>query len=386
MAEATPARRSPRLSMWAALGLVALAGAELASAAFFHAFAGRFPFREPQRFTLSAGQIAGLRGHFDPELGWRQAYPTEFGERPRPRSHGPVGLAVFGDSFVHGDEVGDAETWAEGLASRAGRDVLNFGTGGYGPDQALLLYRRLASRLPAPVVGLGFTGENVNRVVNRYRPFYFRETGLPYPKPRFAVRGGRLELIPQPLRSVDELARLGDPRTIEELGRGDAHYGTRFPSFGFPFLRLALHPAVWRHALAGTPRGELSGARQNHWRGEGREVFLAVLDAFVAEAMDHGRTAVLLLLPGADDVRLVREGRGAPGRRAVLEHCAAGGHACFDGVGALASLETADAAALFAPGGHPSAEGNRRLAAALHVFLAARPELSRDLTPPPVRR
>lgn len=385
MADATPARRSPRLPMWAALAAVTLAGAELASAAFFHAFAGRFPFREPHRFTLSPERIAGLRGHFDPELGWRQAYPTEFGERPRPRSHGPVGLAVFGDSFVHGDEVGDGETWAEGLAARAGRDVLNFGTGGYGPDQALLLYRRLAPRLPAPVVGLGFTGENVNRVVNRYRPFYFRETGLPYPKPRFALRGGQLELVRQPLRSGDELARLADPRTIEELGRGDAHYGTSFPSFGFPFLRLALHPAVWRHALAGTPRGELSGARQNHWRGEGREVFLAVLDAFVADARAHGRVPLLLLLPGADDVRLVRAGRGAPGRRAVLDHCAARGYPCFDGVAALAGVE-AGGADLFAPGGHPSVEGNRRLGEALLAFLAGQPALARELTlPPPAR-
>ncbi len=384
MADATPARRSPRLPMWAALAAVTLAGAELASAAFFHAFAGRFPFREPHRFTLSPERIAGLRGHFDPELGWRQAYPTEFGERPRPRSHGPVGLAVFGDSFVHGDEVGDGETWAE-VAARAGRDVLNFGTGGYGPDQALLLYRRLAPRLPAPVVGLGFTGENVNRVVNRYRPFYFRETGLPYPKPRFALRGGQLELVRQPLRSGDELARLADPRTIEELGRGDAHYGTSFPSFGFPFLRLALHPAVWRHALAGTPRGELSGARQNHWRGEGREVFLAVLDAFVADARAHGRVPLLLLLPGADDVRLVRAGRGAPGRRAVLDHCAARGYPCFDGVAALAGVE-AGGADLFAPGGHPSVEGNRRLGEALLAFLAGQPALARELTlPPPAR-
>lgn len=368
------------MGLWGILLALVLLASEALSAAFFHLYRDRLPFREPARYTLTPERIASLRRHFDPELGWRSSYTTPLGERPRPVMRGPAWLSVFGDSFVHGDEVTDAETWAQAAAAAAGRDVLNFGVGGYGPDQALLFHRRLARRLPTPVVGLGFTGENVNRVVNRYRPFYFRETGLPYPKPRFVLREGRLELVPQPLRSVEELDRLADPETIEELGRGDAHYETPFPEFAFPYLRLAFHPQVWRQVAARRPRGELGTGRTNPWRGEGRAVFLAVLDAFVAEARGDGRRALLLLLPGAEDVRAAREGRGVPGRRAVLEHCAARGYLCFDGVGALADV-AASPEALFAPGGHPSAEGNRRLGEALFAFARAQPAILHDLTP-----
>lgn len=49
-------------------------------------------------------------------------------------------LNTYGDSFTHGDQVNDGETWQEYLAGHLGEPIRNFGVGGYGVYQA---YRRM---------------------------------------------------------------------------------------------------------------------------------------------------------------------------------------------------------------------------------------------------
>ena len=56
---------------------------------------------------------------------------------------GSLRIAAFGDSFTHGDEVPNEDTWQE-ILMRAHPDVeaMNFGVGAYGLDQAFLHYQR----------------------------------------------------------------------------------------------------------------------------------------------------------------------------------------------------------------------------------------------------
>jgi hypothetical protein len=49
-------------------------------------------------------------------------------------------INTYGDSFTHGNQVSDAETWQEYLAGHLGEPIRNFGVGGYGVYQA---YRRM---------------------------------------------------------------------------------------------------------------------------------------------------------------------------------------------------------------------------------------------------
>ena len=49
-------------------------------------------------------------------------------------------INTYGDSFTHGDQVNDGETWQEYLAGHLGEPIRNFGVGGYGVYQA---YRRM---------------------------------------------------------------------------------------------------------------------------------------------------------------------------------------------------------------------------------------------------
>jgi lysophospholipase L1-like esterase len=49
-------------------------------------------------------------------------------------------INTYGDSFTHGDQVNDGETWQEYLAAHLREPIGNFGVGGYGVYQA---YRRM---------------------------------------------------------------------------------------------------------------------------------------------------------------------------------------------------------------------------------------------------
>jgi hypothetical protein len=317
-------------------------------------------------------ELRGLERLFDATLGWAPRFETPFGERPRARDFGRPWMAAFGDSHTFGDEVRDQETWPEALAAELGADVYNFGVGGYGPDQALLRFRQKREAARAPVVALGFGFENINRVVNRYRPFYSPSTGIRLTKPRFVRRGDALELLPNPVRSEAELVRLGDPGFLHEIGALDYWYArSGLPRRVFPYTRLLFDPALWRQAVEAR-RGRndnLARPLANLWRDEeARGLFLAILDEFVREVEQAGGSPVLVVQPGRVVLEASRDGRGIPGQRAVREHCAARGYLCFDGVAAL--VQDADLGSLSAPGGHLSARGNQALGRALASWLA----------------
>ena len=90
-----------------------------------------------------------------------------------------------------------------------------------GPGQALLRYRRDGVKFHPHVVLIGFMSENINRVVNTFRPFYFPRSGVPFSKPRFALRGGDLVLIPNPLQSEEAYRELLRERGYAILAPGE---------------------------------------------------------------------------------------------------------------------------------------------------------------------
>jgi lysophospholipase L1-like esterase len=350
---------------------------EAASYAFFTLARDRFATVLPEQYVLKREALPGLLHGYDAELGWTQHYATPYGERPRPRTFGrALGLAL-GDSFTHGDEVEHAETWPQALAETAQADVYNLGVGGYGADQSLLQLRRLPKDVPGPVLLFGFELRNVDRVVNVYRPFLLPTTGIPLPKPRFALQGGALRLLPNPAPDKAALERLLDPAFVARIGADDYWYSSaRNPRFSFPYTRLLFDTSVWRQALGSRDlRGEVAARpEEDLWRvAEPRALYLALLDAIVAEAAARGYRPVLVLLPSFHAFHHLRRNQPVAGRTAVLQHCAAKGYACFDALGLLVddpARRKADV--LFRPGGHTSAEANRAIGAALAASLQRR--------------
>lgn len=133
--------------------------------------------------------------------------PKEYSLRPE---HAKLRIAIFGDSFVHGDDIPFGETWGHYLEQNLTNDgirteVLNFGVGGYGIDQTYLRWINLGKAFSPHIVILGFQPENILRNVNLIRPIYYLKTGIPFQKPRFILKNDKLELIGVPSLEPPEI-------------------------------------------------------------------------------------------------------------------------------------------------------------------------------------
>ena len=131
--------------------------------------------RHSGTFTINS---AGLRSQ------------REYSQTPSPDT---LRIALFGDSFTAGDEVSDDETWGHQLEMKLNQagirtEVLNFGVGGYGMDQAFLRWQKAGRGYAPDMVIFGFQPENLDRNVNIFSMLHFGTK--PFSKPRFVLAAG----------------------------------------------------------------------------------------------------------------------------------------------------------------------------------------------------
>jgi hypothetical protein len=255
---------------------------------------------------------------FDPDLGW-QVGPDRHslnglynsnGSGARTSASVPEGAkpwaTAFGDSFTHGDDVRDEETWVAGLGVRD-LPTVNLGVPGYGVDQAWLRYRKLKDQVRSPVVLIGVMADNIARHLNRYRPFITPFERIFFVKPRFEMSEDRLRLVPSPFQRRDDYASPPEilRAALQEVGLKDRFFDQRFyetsaldSSKLFRIVRtLRLNPSAhadWRPLYA--DEGTLG-------------LTLAIIEGFVEEVRHDGREPVVVFIPDrsvATDVALGR--------------------------------------------------------------------------------
>lgn len=270
------------------------------------------------------GHLAGRDAYIqlDPELGWtlgknrdKRGYKTnshglrasrEYTLVPPP---GVLRIAAFGDSFTHASGVANPFTWEARLEGEVrGIEVLNFGIPGSAPDQALLRYRREGVGFHPHVVLIGFMSENVGRMVNTFRPFYFPNSGMAFAKPRFGLRGDGLVLWSNPLPDRAAYRRLlEDPaRELPRVGGHDYYYRRRSHRSAFdslPSVRLAW---VLRERWFDQP---IVRRAVYNPRSEAFQVSTRVVAQFYREALANGSLPVVVLFPQRGDVANRRDGR-----------------------------------------------------------------------------
>ena len=243
---------------------------------------------------------------------------VEYSQQPRP---GVRRYAAYGDSFTYCEEVKLENCWTTMLQDDLRRsEVLNFGVPGYAPDQAWLRYQRDGPAWQPCAVLIGHMTENINRVVNRFRPFYYWGTGIPLPKPRFVLEHGQPVLLPSPVESTDQLR---DPRWVEtNLGPGDSWYfpGTFVanPLDSFELISLA-RTARFRfgrdEGVEWTPEFSERAYRPGQ---EAFDVLVAVLSGFAADVRAAGASPVVLIFPWRGEIARARDGQPLP-HRALLD-------------------------------------------------------------------
>jgi hypothetical protein len=217
-------------------------------------------------------------------------------------------IAAFGDSFTYCHEVNFQYCWTEQVGEAwPVTEVLNFGVPGYGPDQAWLRYQREGQTYAPCAVTIGYMVENINRVVNRYRPSLVPITDLLATKPRFILDGDALALLPNPASSPDLLA---DRHWVEQAA--SAHDRWYFPNafVESPLdvfeLGRVVRTATYRYQH-GDP--DVDRMRQAyHHEDEAFQIVGRVLIGFARQVERDGSTPVVVFFSQASEISSALDG------------------------------------------------------------------------------
>jgi hypothetical protein len=298
-------------------------------------------YRPGYTSATDAVTIQGLRG--------RRLYP----ERARP---GVTRVAAFGDSFVYGNEVSDSDSWCAIVERSAPAiEVLNYGVGGYGIDQAYLRYRLEGHTLSPRIVLIGFVPDDLRRVVNVYRRF-LSSYDLPLAKPRYVLdRSGDLALVPAV--SVTRYAvYLERADAVRELGRHDQWYEPLI--YDNPFwdwsATVRLGTSTWiraRRRFLDVDRLERDG--RFNASSAAFTIQLKLFERFAHDVRESGAIAVIVFFPD----RPALEGQ-TPVYQPLLNATRQLGLRTIDLTSAMRAAARGHVAHLFMPGGHYSPAGN----------------------------
>ena len=382
-----------------ALACLCIAAAELLGVLglWLHNRIASAPIPDPKRFL--AEQTAMLRQLRDPTarreavhpvLGW--IYRPEFSnETDRITAQGVRSsreyaaiptpgvrrIAVFGDSYAYANEVTNDDAWPAKLETGWRAEVLNYGVGGYGVDQALLRFRQEGMALRPATVMLGFTSMMAPRTVSRYRRFQNARDGAWF-KPRFVLEGDALRLLPPPVANVADVDRLlTTPAAVAAAGVDDDYYVRGvFESRLYRWSRVyrMLYYASIQAARRRQPyyrifEGDLLNRESTAFR-----ILLRLFDAFDAEVRAVGAEFVVVMLGSRDDVEWFRRNGYAtyePLRRALT----ARNVRVLEATAALAASQR-PVEELFLRFGHYSPVGNAIVAEGLAQGLKLAPNAS----------
>jgi hypothetical protein len=236
-------------------------------------------------------------------------------------------------------------------------EVLNFGVGAYGLDQAYLSFRRHAPGLDPDLILIGLTHHAVTRVVNIYHPFYSHSTGMAFAKPRFIIEGDSLRqlitVVPDP---IEFLALVPD---------FEHHPWRQHEAFYDP----ALFRSSWmdRSRSLWLLRSELAWRRRRESLlperimapgGEPVRLSCRLVERMSMDASALGARLVVVILPTWRMLRVL--GGGNDVWKPVRDELAGSGLEVWD-IGSV-FVRDSDYDACYLPDGHLNAAGNERVA------------------------
>jgi hypothetical protein len=217
-----------------------------------------------------------------------------------------IRISAFGDSFTHCDEVKNDETWQATIENLdSGLEVINFGVGGYGLDQAYLRYLTDGKQYNSHIVLIGFMTENIYRSINRYRPFYFHNSRMPLIKPRYIIKKGKLMLLHNPMKSLDDYrALLINPRKVlNDIGMYDYHYQRRYKTGAFDWSPTAriLKISNYKIRKMFSDDGIIVDGSYNE-SSEAFKVIKGIFDEFYTSVIQDNSVPVIIIFPNKRDL------------------------------------------------------------------------------------
>lgn len=280
---------------------------------------------------------------------------------------GRIRVCAFGDSFIHGDEVYNHETWQEILTrDHSNMEVLNFGVPAYGLDQSFLRYQEEGAGFKPDFVIIGLTLDDMPRHVNTFRPFWTPSSQVPLSKPRFVFKNGSLVLIPNLLRTHEDYERLlKTPQSVlPDLGEEDYYYRHARCRESHPtFFCIRLADLALRLFLnARLKSRDVSLA--SFWGAESEFFIITreILKKFRDEALSQGAVPLVVIFPSRHDLR-VFEKESFHVYQPVHFYLRDHNFAYVDLMSHFVEeIPSPELDTLFAPQGHLSARGHRLVA------------------------
>jgi hypothetical protein len=266
-------------------------------------------------------------GSFSASLGW-DTMPNSFQDTPYtathnsdgirgaieykiPKSNSKIRIAAVGDSFTHGHDVSDTDTWEyklEGISSNI--EVLNFGVGFYGLGQSYLKYKEKVKKYKPDVVLIGYYDDNLLRDVNRFRYFYAPQDPFIPTAPRFKVNEGRLVLIPNPIQDRKDYLRIimEEKDFLDSIGQDDFFYSRyNYSDISDYSLTIRLLKRVCRTVWRKSHETPIYKNRVYNKQAEPYKVVTAIFDAFYAEVIADKAIPVILIFPSHKSIELYRK-------------------------------------------------------------------------------
>jgi hypothetical protein len=196
--------------------------------------------------------------------------------------------AAFGDSFTWGEEVSDAEAWPYIVSRQLGCNVVNYGVGGFGSDQAYIKFETIS---PKPkLVIFGVYQEMLRRNFAASWAFYAGRSESTI-KPMFVIRDGALWRPPLP-----ETNSITDIRNYHEH---DRYY---FPfKIGFPYFLSLLKVLYYDLDMAAFDRRMLTNDFFTDIDSVRLETIL--LDKTESSAAGKGQKLAVLFFPSPDQAQ-----------------------------------------------------------------------------------
>lgn len=292
-------------------------------------------------------QVADYLKNRDPVLGWRADVSPVKG----------ACVSTYGDSFTTGS---DAASYPKELARLIGCAVANYGVGGYGSDQAMLLAREMRAVDHAPISVIGHASENILRNLNQYRNLLYPGQELLF-KPRFIFDGEELRSMPVPVAEPGDFHLLMTaPESILNYDEFLSRPRRAFP-YTLSIVRWLFTDFHARAFMARVPRHEPFYHR-DHPAG-GLQTTTAVLTSFAVDQRRDIRRPIILLIPVGDDFKYVSRGHQWPDQPLAAALAASQEPVIHAGPKMMEKLKGADPCSLYEPcNGHFNARGYRMLA------------------------
>ena len=269
---------------------------------------------------------------YDPDLGWHHRPNARTADRLHrtnaaglraDREYTPwmrpgmFRVSMFGDSFILGSDVDQPDApgaQLERLLKERGLDaeVLNFGVGGFGFDQAYLHYRRDGSPYDSSVVVQGLQMENIGRNVTIFRIVAVPGTVIPFSKPRYVLRNGTMELIliNQPTVPVEDVVNTLANFRSWPLAQYEASYAERYERRWYSSSVLIRTLVELWNTRNGAQTVEASGLYDVD--GEGMNITVRLLEAYRDEVTRAGKPFLLIYLPRAETISAGLTGQPDP--------------------------------------------------------------------------